>query len=174
MVLHALEREPDRRYQHASEVKTDMEGNNRKPSFIPAAPGDSAVRTPSRRARERLRGPAAALVAIGFLSVNLSIIGVSLVVISMITELIKPEAAEQVIVTLMLLLAWLAQGSVLMMGALKMRRLESYNWAVASGILALLPSPSAIFGIPMGIYALAVLTERDVKAAFVEQSHSPT
>ena len=38
VVLHALEKEPDRRYQHASQVKTDVESIAGKPGLEPAPP----------------------------------------------------------------------------------------------------------------------------------------
>ena len=41
VVLHALEKEPERRYQHASEVKTDVETIAATPA-APTAPPDSA------------------------------------------------------------------------------------------------------------------------------------
>jgi predicted Ser/Thr protein kinase len=43
VVLHALEKEPDRRYQHASEVKTDVEGIAQTPSPPRATASPPAV-----------------------------------------------------------------------------------------------------------------------------------
>jgi tRNA A-37 threonylcarbamoyl transferase component Bud32 len=59
VVLHALEKEPDRRYQHASEVKTDVEGiavKSRDAAF------ESKQRTRSSESEQPLR-PAAPLPA---------------------------------------------------------------------------------------------------------------
>ena len=64
-------------------------------------------------------------------------------------------------------LALIAQGPIIIMGALKMRHLESYGWALAGSIAALVPAtPLAVFGLPTGVWALAVLTAPEVKAAF--------
>ena len=41
IVLHAMERDAERRYQHASEVKTDVENVTRKPQAMPAPPPDA-------------------------------------------------------------------------------------------------------------------------------------
>lgn len=61
-----------------------------------------------------------------------------------------------------------AIGVVILLGALKMKRLESYNFAMASSILALAPciSPCCIVGLPIGIWALVVLVKPEVKGAF--------
>ena len=43
IVMHALEREPARRYQHASEVKTDLENVTGKPQLAPVAAAVAAA-----------------------------------------------------------------------------------------------------------------------------------
>lgn len=57
---------------------------------------------------------------------------------------------------------------VVFLGALKMRRLESYGFAVAASILAIIPciSPCCVLGLPFGIWALVVLSRDHVRAAF--------
>ena len=61
-------------------------------------------------------------------------------------------------------------GLVLVMGAWKMLRLRSYGWAVASAVLALLPlSAGFMLGMPMGIWALYVLSRSEVQTAFTSQ-----
>jgi hypothetical protein len=53
-------------------------------------------------------------------------------------------------------------------GGLKMKRLESHGLAVTASILAMLPctSPCCIIGLPLGIWALVVLSKPEVKSAF--------
>jgi hypothetical protein len=60
-------------------------------------------------------------------------------------------------------------GAAILFGALKMMRLQSYGWAMAAAILAVIPclSPCCCLGIPFGIWALVVLSKPEVKAAFV-------
>jgi hypothetical protein len=69
-----------------------------------------------------------------------------------------------------LLLAFVASfgiGIVMIIGGLKMMRLQSYGWATTASILALLPcSPVTILGLVVGIWSLVVLGRRDVKEAF--------
>src|SRR5262249_39536850 len=60
-----------------------------------------------------------------------------------------------------------AIGVVMIIGARKMMRLESYRWAMAASIAALLPcSPISLLGLAMGIWSLVVLNRRNVIAAF--------
>ena len=62
----------------------------------------------------------------------------------------------------------IAIGVVILMGALKMKRLESHGFAMAASILALVPciSPCCIVGLPIGIWSLVVLAKPEVKGAF--------
>jgi predicted PurR-regulated permease PerM len=59
-------------------------------------------------------------------------------------------------------------GATILFGALKMMHLQSYGWAMAAAILAVIPclSPCCCLGIPFGIWALVVLSKPEVKAAF--------
>jgi hypothetical protein len=53
-------------------------------------------------------------------------------------------------------------------GALRMKKLSGYNWAMTAAILALIPciGPCCLAGIPIGIWALVVLSKPEVKDAF--------
>jgi hypothetical protein len=55
---------------------------------------------------------------------------------------------------------------LIIFAALKMMRLEAYRWAVAGSILAMIITPGNIIGLPIGMWALVVLTSREVKSAF--------
>jgi len=59
-------------------------------------------------------------------------------------------------------------GVVILLGALKMKNLQSYGFAMTAAILAMIPclSPCCLLGFPMGIWAIAVLVDPQVKAAF--------
>ncbi|MCE9525728.1 MAG: hypothetical protein K8R36_06705 [Planctomycetales bacterium] len=68
---------------------------------------------------------------------------------------------------LLVLLLSCVIGVVMIIGALKMMRLESYGWGLTASILALLPcSPVGLLGIVVGIWSLIVLSRRNVKEAF--------
>ncbi|MCE9669591.1 hypothetical protein LY474_17490 [Myxococcus stipitatus] len=53
-------------------------------------------------------------------------------------------------------------------GALKMKNLQSYGLAMAGAIAAIIPccGPCLCLGIPLGIWALVVLSKPEVKASF--------
>jgi len=58
---------------------------------------------------------------------------------------------------------------VIALGALRMKNLQSYGLAVTASILAMIPCTSScccLIGLPIGIWALIVLMDKDVKAAF--------
>lgn len=57
---------------------------------------------------------------------------------------------------------------VILLGALKMKKLENYSLAMLASILAMIPclSPCCLLGLPIGIWALVVLSKPEVKTAF--------
>lgn len=62
----------------------------------------------------------------------------------------------------------LLAAGVIIMGALKMKNLESFGLAMTAAILAMIPciSSCCLVGLPIGIWAIVVLNSADVKAAF--------
>lgn len=69
-----------------------------------------------------------------------------------------------------LLLAALVCRVVTIWGAARMLQGKSYGMGVTSSILAMIPcSPLWLISLPMGLWSLAVLTRRDVKAGFADQ-----
>lgn len=59
-------------------------------------------------------------------------------------------------------------GIIVIMGALQMKDLKNHGFAVAAAITAMIPciSPCCVLGLPIGIWALVVLFDSEVKAAF--------
>jgi len=59
-------------------------------------------------------------------------------------------------------------GVVVLLGAGKMQKLESYQFALTASIMAMVPciSPCCLFGLPLGIWALVVLNKPEVKSHF--------
>jgi hypothetical protein len=58
--------------------------------------------------------------------------------------------------------------ALILMGALKMQSLRSYEFCVTAAILALLPcvTPCCLIGLPFGIWALVVLRAPEVRSQF--------
>ncbi len=62
----------------------------------------------------------------------------------------------------------------LLYGALKLRKLQGYEFALIAAILAMVPwSPAVVLGIPMGIWTLVFLTRPQTKAAFAFHLNLP-
>jgi len=57
---------------------------------------------------------------------------------------------------------------LIFVAALKMRRLENHSLAMAASVIAMLPcvSPCCLVGLPIGIWALVVLSKPEVRSAF--------
>ncbi len=59
-------------------------------------------------------------------------------------------------------------GVIVLIGAGKMRKLESYQFSMTAAIAAMIPciSPCCFLGLPLGIWALTVLNKPEVKSHF--------
>lgn len=59
-------------------------------------------------------------------------------------------------------------GAIIVFGALKMKNLQSYGLALTSAIVAMIPclSSCCLVGLPIGIWALVVLLDNNVKQSF--------
>ncbi len=142
VVLRTLEKEPDRRYQHASEVRTEVE----------TICSDKRSGTDLKSIRHRVWIPAVGLLVAGIINC-FSVIG---------DYRFIPEFTKLPLVLLMV-----AHTAVVIIGAWNLMQLRSYRLALVGSILGILPfAPGAIIGIPMGIWALVVMTKKEVKAAF--------
>ncbi|MBI2949059.1 MAG: protein kinase [Verrucomicrobia bacterium] len=104
--------------------------------------------------------------------------------------LLGPEANRSTATTTNILLSFgfmpLIVGLFMILGGIKMKRFESYRFAVAASILPIVVlalkltglmfktlaiGPGDLVGAPMGLWALVVLTRRDVKRAFAVSEH---
>jgi hypothetical protein len=63
----------------------------------------------------------------------------------------------------------LAIGVAIFVGAMRMKALSSYGFAMAAAVLAMIPciSPCCCLGLPAGIWAIVALMDQNVKASFV-------
>ena len=55
---------------------------------------------------------------------------------------------------------------LIVVGALRMLRFKNYGLAITACILAMITPPGLILGLPVGIWALIVLSRHDVREAF--------
>ena len=174
VVLKTLEKEPQRRYQHASEVKTDVETiSSTSPSTEPAAKGLDAAKAgdDTEATRQRVWIPATGLLVSGginCLAVVGAVIGALVMLIrraffgQLVTFGFLPGAIEVSIIA-----AMAVPGALVLMGGWNLMQLRSHRWALAGSIAALVPFfPGALLGIPMGIWALVLMNKDEVKRSF--------
>lgn len=139
----------------------------------PQAP--PTFQTPTTDAASKVAGPAISLIVIASLALVLIVVNLILTLSGANTfqmqsfggqspELVKFAQGTGLVIGAAL--GFLIYGIVLL-GAIKMKKLQSYGLAMTASILALLPcSPCCVVGLPFGIWALVVLNKPEVKAAF--------
>jgi hypothetical protein len=171
VVHRALETDPERRYQSASDVKADVESvtGGQAPAAARARGSDGARRLTRAGARglilatalRQVRGPATGLLLTGILA------PLSWLVVIYLQFAFGPPRGPDLQAFLSLFLVTLVTGSTLVIGAWKMRRCEAYELAYVASIIAMFAlGPAMFIGLPMGIWSLMVLRKRDVKAGF--------
>jgi hypothetical protein len=165
VVLRALEKEPERRYQQVSQMQSAVETITTHPPGTQPAAGE-AVALPGAAGiepiRREVRGPAIGLLVTGIL--NWLLIPLVYFTIEW-PHLFSKSSGPDVKLPLLMLTA-LGLSAFIIFAALKMMRLEARGAALAAGVLAILVTPGNIIGLPLGIWALVVLNRRDVHAAF--------
>jgi serine/threonine protein kinase len=184
VVLRALESEPERRYQHVSEMQTAVEAitqvAGRSPAAVTAPYVESNLGSPSfqsalRRVplnldiqaiKRQLEAPALWLLVIGLLTVLWSPAVIAGTIASLIEE--RPFKLPPPHLTFLVFsLLNLPVGVLIILGSRKMMSLELFGMALLGCIVVMLPiSPIAVLGIPIGIWALMILLQPRVRAAF--------
>ena len=169
VVLRALEKEPARRYQQASEVKTQVETIVSTPAMGvlsprtgPPSPGSQLPGAPSegdlqkrQKAHQDVRIPAVGLLVTAGINfaVLFAVLGFAVF------------GNGNTIVAVLPFLAMLCVNAFIVFGARRMLRLRSRGAAVAAAILAMIAVPGGLVGLPMGIWALVVLSRQRNKAS---------
>ena len=166
VVLHALEKEPERRYQQASQVKTDVEtiarteGGGAQAAPEPGRVPPPAGATGAESAWRQVKGPAIGLIVTAVLN------WVAIPLVLLITMYVASSKGSAGAPLLLVPLSALVLSSVILVAGLKMKRLQAYGLAIAGSILAILVTPGNLIGLPIGIWALVVLSQRQVREAF--------
>jgi tRNA A-37 threonylcarbamoyl transferase component Bud32 len=166
VVYRALEREPQRRYQRVSEVKSDVEliANGQPPAVRRESPRGNprpAVEPPVDSFQ--IVGPAAGLLLAGVIGMLFwTVLGVSLAAANARFS----RHGEHLNFLLMPLLG-IPAGLVLILGGWKMMRCRGYSWPMAASLWAMFPwSPGWLIGLPCGIWALWVLRRPENQGVF--------
>ena len=124
-------------------------------------------------AAEAINGPAIGLIVV-------AILGFLVQVLSLIWHLgFSAMAASQMAqqpwgnmfspaVSIVSSIIGIAVSAVILFGGLKMKKLENHGLAMTASIIAMIPciSPCCLVGLPIGIWAVVVLSKPEVKSAF--------
>ena len=165
VVLHALEKEPERRYQQASQVKTAVETiAATSPAGSPSNP-NAPVQTAAEieAARHRLKIPARGLIAAAMLQL-LFALGVLIFAIPAVARENGSLLAFAVIG--FTAVGFLIPTAVVLTGAINMLKLRRHTLSVVASVMAAVAGPGAILGLPFGIWACVELFRPGVRAAF--------
>ncbi len=163
VVLKTLEKEPERRYQHASEIKDDVESLSSSPRRQAAIPQEASA------ARRQVRAPAIALVVtalINWLALP--------VVLALMAPWIQRQGPPPIPVAVVAGIILMAGSGFILWGAVRMLNLEGLGMARVAAILGMIIGPGYLLGWPAGIWALAVLSRQEVKEAFASRRTSPS
>ncbi len=163
VVLHSLEKEPSRRYQHASEVKTRVE------TIAATSPGDRSPKA-YESIRNSLKAPARGLIAAGVLQL-LFALGLSAFAIPAVIH--ESGGLLGCAVIGIIAVFFLIPTTVVLLGAASMLKLQRHTLTVVASVVGAVAGPAAILGLPFGVWALVILFRPEVRAAF-EANRLPT
>jgi hypothetical protein len=142
------------------------------PSSLGASPPMMAA-VPSAAAMDVVKGPATGLIVVailGFLAQVLSLIwqlGFSAFAATQMAQQPWGNMFSPALTTVSSIIG-IAVSGLILFGGLKMRKLENYGLAMTASIVAMIPciSPCCLIGLPIGIWAVVVLSKPEVKGAF--------
>lgn len=129
---------------------------------------------PHQIAYERVSAPATALIVTGIISIILQTLGIvgNLAMMAIDGGPVAQDADFLLLFDGAFSAAFgvfsLAMAVLVLVGAMKMKNLNNYALAMTSAIVAMIPciSPCCLLGFPFGIWAIVVLSDGSVKAAF--------
>jgi hypothetical protein len=145
-------------------------GNPYQPSPWGGDPMSDAQR--AARAAESVAAPAIALMIAAGLSMAVSVVMCGGGIIAVLNQPMPgnpnaPLGLMLAVVFGMYFVMPVAQTAVVFVGAMKMRKLESYGLSMAGCIVALLPCNFCwLLTLPFGIWAIVVLSDTSVRGAF--------
>ena len=183
VVLHALEKEPERRYQQASQVKTDVEtiaSTPRPPLVGGIAASPSTTLPPGVTPKPVTRGTAMVIIpAVGLIVAGLMKMFSAATVIMLFGNPhggllgnffghgglnIPFNPFNNPLFGWSLGVFKAIPGILMIYGGLQMVQMRSYAWSIAAGVLGIVSC--SLVGFPLGIWALIVLGRADVREAF--------
>jgi len=162
----------------ASVSSFPAENPYRSPSGYPfQGPPTAPVSDVQAYAASRLAGPAIGLIVTASIALVFQVLGLIAIGVSLWLEPrgIAAGGGDELLEVMSTgipgLVAQLVGGVlslVVILGAIRMKRLESYGFAMASAIIAMIPciSPCCVLGFPFGLWAIIVMQDGHVRTAF--------
>lgn len=121
--------------------------------------------------RTRVSAPAVGLIVTGALGALSALLYLAIIGSVGLAALMGEEVADAlpgVSVLVVLFVVALAVSAFIVYAGLRMRQLQGWTLSLAGAIVAMVPclSPCCILGLPIGIWAVLVLIDEEVKRAF--------
>jgi tRNA A-37 threonylcarbamoyl transferase component Bud32 len=181
VVFRALERDPERRYQRVSDIKTDVEAiqSGQAPVAERGRSGGSLDLDPAEEtASMQVKAPAIALLLSGMLGplfwlvASLIPLGARIWVADSDNQ--RNLATIWLVALVCLFLLSTVIGEIIVAGALAMRKCRDYELAIMASILAMLPLTNVawFFTFFMGRWAWRTLLKPEVQTGFARQLRS--
>jgi hypothetical protein len=176
IVLRALAKDPEQRYQKVSDLKTDITGTGAvlAPTMPPIAPAFSFHdQVDLEVQRFRVVGPAACLIATGILSAVQLLAAMIFGIVMAFEHHVDIGGNVGAYALLLVGLAVIGVLSgILITGGRRLMNFESYGLVMLASVLAIAASfPYVIFlGLPTAIWTLVVLRRPEVRLAFARKA----
>jgi len=172
-----------------AEGQTDWRPLSTFPEFAtapqPIPSGTPLMSAPSSNAQSMVNGPGIAMLIVGIIYALVAILGVLGNLLGWGINTfnwgpkgagdLPPEVARMMqsmggAVGVIIAIVQLALSGFVILGSVKLRKLESYGVVMVATIISMLPcfTPSCccVIGLPLGIWTLVVLSKPEVKSAF--------
>ncbi len=155
-----------------------LEGSYRSaPGYPFQGPYGATISDVQAYAASRVAGPATGLIVLGALALALQVLGLLAVLggRGLDPDVIRANGGDETLVLLttgvpgtVVQLVGTVVSLLVLLGAIRMKRLESYGFATLSAVLAMIPciSPCCLVGFPFGLWALIVLQDPFIRSAF--------
>jgi serine/threonine protein kinase len=137
-------------------------------------PGSPELSGQLDRARQDVKAPAIGMIVAA--GINLAVISAVLAVLVLRLANFQRHQNQGVlgvaILPVVLFLVGIVINCIILSGAMRMMQLRNRGLSITAAILAMIAAPGNIIGLPMGIWALVVLSRREIKEAFAAACES--
>ncbi len=151
------------------QVATPMPANEPETIQVNTSPPpltNSESTSSSEEIRQRLMVPGIGLMVTGGLTTLMGLMFIPALLFPGLMGEQTPTDPLELIFNVFFMATTLILGIVMLHGSIKMIQLQSHSLSIAAGIAAMVPCYCCLLGLPMGIWALVVLQDSEVKRAF--------